>query len=58
MANSSDILKLRTELYIAVINSASRNSLDKNEVPRIAEAIWKAISDPKAHSERTPEVQK
>jgi hypothetical protein len=39
-------LDRRTEVYIAVINSASKHGLEKGEVPEIANKIWDKIIEP------------
>lgn len=49
---ASELLKARVTIYEAVINSASKNNLDKSEVPGIAEKIWDKIIEPLVEPEK------
>lgn len=48
----AQILELRTQIYVAVINSASKSDLSKDQVPEIANKIWDRITEPLLEGEK------
>lgn len=46
-------LQERVKIYVAVIQSASANGLEKNTVPGIADNIWNAIIQPLGDDQAT-----